>query len=57
MAVFLYHKLNCGDVGVGHSQDPSIKAILCLADRAIITDLYQLSKLNYSFPNRDRELD
>jgi len=33
-------------VAAGHSQEPSIRATLCLAERAMITDLLQLSKLS-----------
>ena len=44
MALFLCQKVYKGEVELGHSEVPSMKAILCLADKAIITDLFQLSK-------------
>ena len=33
-------------MAAGHSQEPSIRATLCLAERALMTDLLQLSKLS-----------
>ena len=33
-------------MAAGHSQVPSIRATLCFADKAIMTNLLQLSKLS-----------
>ena len=46
IALFLHQRIKRGDVAAGHSQVPSIKATLCLADIEIITDHLQLSKLS-----------
>ena len=40
IALFLCQKVKRGEVEAGQAQDPSIKAILCFADKAMITDLF-----------------
>jgi len=44
ISLFLSQRIRRGDVVPGFGQWPSIKANLCLADRVVITDLFQLSK-------------
>ena len=46
IALFLCQKIKSGAAGAGYSQVPSMKAALCLADKAIITDLLHLPKLS-----------
>jgi len=43
MALFLHHRVSQGEVEIGQAHDPSVKETLCLADKAIISDLFQLS--------------
>jgi len=43
MALFLSQRDKVAEDEFGHVQPPSMKTNLCLASRAIITDLFQLS--------------
>jgi len=46
MALFLFQSMYNAEFTAGISYEPSIKASLCRAERAIKTHLFQLSKLS-----------
>jgi len=46
IALFLCQRLCKGDVAIGQSQVPLMKASLCLAKRAMNIDLFHLSKFS-----------